>query len=84
MREDAVVDIQNVAYVDGYVLRLFFSDGAEQIIDFGPFLSKSQNPLIRRYLDLALFKDFTLEHGDLFWHDYDLCFSIADLYEARI
>jgi len=56
----------------------------ERIVDFGPFLQKSLNPMIRKYLKLDNFKNFTVEYGDLFWHDYDLCFPIADLYDGRI
>jgi len=46
--------------------------------------NSSLNPLIRAYLDLDKFKNFSIEYGNLFWNDYDLCFPIADLYEGRI
>ena len=55
-----------------------------RIVDFRPFLSSSRNPLIRAYLDPALFAQFTIKAGDIFWGDYDLCFPIADLYEGRL
>ena len=67
-------------YLGDYKLRVEFSDGRKQSIDFGPFLRQSLNPLIRKYLDVELFKQFTVAHGDLFWNDYDLCFPVADLY----
>ena len=82
--DDWVIAIETVEYVEGYILRLTFSDGHEQLVDFGPFLSQSHNPHIRKYLDPELFQQFTLADGDLFWHDYDLCFPIADLYEGQI
>lgn len=82
--EDWVVSIESVDYVEDYILHLKFSDASEKKVDFGPFLERSLNPLIKRYLDIDLFKDFTLEHGDLYWHDYDLCFPIGDLYEGHI
>ena len=53
-------------------------------IDFGRFLNNSLNPLIRKYLDKNMFKQFTIEHGDLFWNEYDLCFPIAELYDGKI
>ena len=84
LAENAVIEVEKVAYVDGYKLRVKFSDGNERIVDFGPFLENALNPLIRKYLDLDKFKNFTVEYGDLFWNDYDLCFPIADLYEGRI
>jgi hypothetical protein len=82
--ENLVIDIETAEYLEDYKLRLGFSDGQERIIDFGPFLQNSLNPMIRKYLDLEKFKNFSLEYGDLFWDDYDLCFPIADLYEGRI
>ncbi|GIK58532.1 MAG: DUF2442 domain-containing protein [Chloroflexi bacterium] len=79
-----IVDIEAVEYIEGYKLRLLFSDKSENVVDFEPFLSNSLNPMIRKYLDIEIFKQFTVEHGDLFWNDYDLCFPIADLYRGKI
>ena len=83
-QEDWVIGIDVAEYVAEYRLRLKFTDGKEVEVDFEPFLQSSLNPLIRRYLDKQLFKQFTVMHGDLFWHDYDLCFPIADLYEGCV
>ncbi len=82
--EDLVIDLESAEYVEDYKLRLQFSDGQERIIDFEPFLHNSLNPLIRKYLALDKFKKFSVEYGDLFWNDYDLCFPVADLYEGQI
>jgi len=82
--EDMIIDIETAEYVESYQLRIQFSDGQERIVDFEPFLSKSLNPLIKKYLDLERFKNFTVEYGDLHWNDYDLCFPIADLYQGQI
>lgn len=82
--EGAVVDIAAAEYVDGYRLRLTFSDGTARTVDFEPFLRKSHNPMIRKYLDPEEFADFSVRYGDLVWHDYDLCFPIADLSEGRV
>ncbi|MBU0511528.1 MAG: DUF2442 domain-containing protein [Chloroflexi bacterium] len=84
LAENAVIDISKAEYIDGYKLRLMFNNNNERIIDFGTFLHNSLNPMIRKYLQLDNFKNFTVEYGDLFWNDYDLCFPIADLYEGRI
>ncbi len=35
-------------------------------------------------MNIDEFKKFKLDAGDLEWNDYDLCFSIADLYENNI
>jgi hypothetical protein len=81
---DAIVDIVQADRTSDYKLRLHFSDGVERIVDFEPFLQSSSNPLIRAYLDRGKFAKFRIEHGDLIWDDYGLCFPIADLYENRI
>jgi len=80
----AIVEIVRAERLSDYKLRLCFSDGAERVVDFEPFLSSSQSPMIRAYLDPQKFGDFRLEHGDLMWDDYGLCFPITDLYEGRL
>ncbi len=79
-----VITIDNSEYVKDYILQLTFNDGKVADVDFEPFLRQSLNPLIQKYLDIKIFKEFTLEHGDLHWNDYDLCFPIADLYDGGI
>ncbi len=84
LAEGMEIAIEAAEYVEGYKLNLWFSDGTERIVDLEDFLSKSSNPMIKKYLDKEEFKGFTIEYGDLFWNDYDLCFPIADLYEGSI
>jgi len=84
LAEDSIVEIVGAEQVSDYKLKLHFSDGAEQTINFEPFLRSSRNPLIREYLRPEKFAAFRIEHGDLVWDDYGLCFPIADLYENRI
>lgn len=82
--QDAVIEIIEAKQLTDYELRLTFSDGVERNVDFEPFLRKSYNPQIRAYLDPEKFPGFYLEHGDLVWDDYGLCFPISDLYENHI
>ena len=84
LADDAVIDITEAEYVPHYGIHLWFSDGAEQIVDFEPFLRKSGHPEIRKYLNTELFRNFSIAHGRLDWNDYDLCFPIRDLYEGTI
>ena len=79
-----VIDVVRAERLSDYSLRLDFSDGATRVIDFEPFLSNSPNPLIRAYLEPEKFGAFRLEHGDLVWDDFGLCFPIADMYEGRL
>ena len=62
-----VIAIEQVEHLRDYVLRLKFNDGQETELDFEPFLRRSLNPLIRKYLDPTLFGQFTVEYGDLFF-----------------
>lgn len=84
MPEGAALDITAAEHAGGYRLRLTFSDGTARTVDFEPFLRRSHNPMIRRYLNPEEFAAFSVRYGDLVWHGYDLCFPIADLYEGRV
>ena len=84
MENEWVIAVDRAEYLRDYILRLTFSDGKQQDVDFAPFLNQSLNPLIRKYLDVERFKQFTVEYGDLYWDDYDLCFPVADLYEGQV
>jgi hypothetical protein len=82
--DNAVIFVDRAEHAGDFKLHLFFTDGTDRVVDFGPFLHTSRNPLIRAYLDPARFAQFRIESGDLLWGDYDLCFPIADLYDGRI
>lgn len=79
-----VINIVSATQIEKYKLCLTFDDGVVQEVDFGTFLGKSQHPDIRAYLDENRFNAFRLEHGELVWGDYDLCFPIMDLYLNQI
>ena len=78
------VDVTAAREVAPYTLSITFSDGAERIVDFGPFLRASHHPSVRAYLDPARFQEFDIVGGNLNWHDYDLIFPVADLYRGVI
>ena len=77
------INILSVEQVGDYRLRLHFDNGAEQTVDFYTFLSRARHPEIRAFLDPARFAAYHIEHGDLVWGDYALCFPIIDLYRNR-
>lgn len=79
-----VISIQKAFYTGDYKIRFLFSDGIEREIDFYRFLKNARNPMTKKYLDIQLFKSFSIEYGDIVWNDYELCFPIWDLYEGRI
>ncbi len=84
IQDNQIITIQQAKHIGDYKIELQFNDQMRRTVDFYPFLSKSNNPLIRKYLDQQEFSKFEVENGDLEWNDYDLCFPIADLYEDRI
>lgn len=79
-----VISIENAEYIDGYKIALLFSDGTRNIVNFEPFLQSSSKPMTTKFLNIDEFKSFEIEHGDLVWNDYELCFPIWDLYEGII
>lgn len=81
---NVIYKITKVEIVKDYTLKITFSDGVVQIIDFGKFLKKSNHPEIKKFLDLKKFNSFSLSAGELMWGDYELLFPIADLYEGKI
>lgn len=79
-----VISINNAEYVGEYKIKLLFSDGIERLIDFSSFLRNAKNPMTRKYLDNEMFKNFSIEYGDIIWNDYEMCFPIWNLYEGKI
>lgn len=80
----AAINIVSAKSIGEHSIRLVFSDGSSQDVDFARFLSRSLHPNIRAFLDLNKFAGFRLEHGELVWSDYELCFPIIDLYTNQI
>lgn len=78
------LSIEKAKYLDSYKIYLQFNDGKEVVIDFEEFITKSLHPDIKKYSNLELFKNFTLEYGEIEWNDYDLAFPIYDLYQQKI
>ena len=79
-----VVSVDKAVYLGGYKIKIDFSDGVSQTIDFESFLTAANNPMTRKYLDKEKFKSFSIAYGDIVWNDYELCFPIWDLHEGMI
>jgi hypothetical protein len=79
-----ILNITRAEHLGDYRLVIDFDDGTRQVVDFKPFLIGAQHPEIRAFLDMAKFSAFRIEHGDLVWGDYALCFPIEDIYRNRI
>ena len=79
-----VIAIKEARYLGGYKISFLFSDGKERTVDFESFLKKAKNPMSKKYMDKKAFKKFQLQHGDILWNDYEMCFPVWDLYEGKI
>ncbi|MGI4863687.1 MAG: DUF2442 domain-containing protein [Janthinobacterium lividum] len=80
----AILALVAAEYTGLYTLKLTFATGEERVVDFGPFLRNAGHPAIQAYLDEALFQQFEIIQGNLNWHDYNLIFPLADLYNGSI
>ena len=78
------IGITSARYIGDYVLRIFFNDGSDKLVDFKPFLESSVHPSIRKYLDETRFKGYQIVDGNINWNDYDLIFPIEDLLKGKI
>ena len=78
------VNIISAKQIADYKIELTFNDGIKKVIDFEPFLSSSQHPSIRKYLDKKKFTEFEVKNGNLNWNDYDLIFPLSDLKNGQI
>jgi hypothetical protein len=79
-----VISINKAEYIGEYKIKFSFSDGVEQLIDFSGFLGCAKNPMTKKYLDKKLFRNFSINYGDIVWNDYEMCFPIWDLHEGKI
>ena len=78
-----VLEIIAAKYTGNYAIHILFNDGLDKTVHFKYFLTHSQHPSIRNYLDENKFKQFSIVDGNLNWNDYELIFPLEDLYEKE-
>ncbi|AQG79347.1 DUF2442 domain-containing protein [Spirosoma montaniterrae] len=77
------IRVTEARHIGDYKVLIRFNDNTEQTIDFGPFLYEHPHPQYNRYRDLALFKTFTVEMGNLVWgENWDLIFPVEELHRG--
>jgi hypothetical protein len=81
---DDVIEIKSATYADNFVIRIDFSDGIRQFVDFKPFLHRALHPSIQKYLDEVKFRQFVIDDGNLNWNDYEMIFPLEELYNGQI
>lgn len=83
-KDQDLLAIENANYIRDFAIRLTFNDGHKTLVDFKPFLEESYQPAIQKYLNEELFRSFQIKDGNLDWNDFDLCFTIEDLYKNNL
>ena len=77
--------ILKAEHVGEHCSRLSFSDGTAQEVDFGPFLLNHPHPQHNKYRQLANFKRFHIERGNVVWgRDWDLIFPLSQLHQGYV
>ena len=65
--------VKKAEYINGYKIKILFSDGVAKIVDFKPFLKNAKNLFIP-LLDLEYFKKFTVDSTTISWpNEVDFC-----------
>lgn len=84
MKPNQAINITRAKLLEDFQIQLEFDDGVTQVVHFKPFLQSSPHPEIQAFLQPEQFAQFRLQHGELVWGDYALCFPIMDLYHDCI
>ena len=71
--------ITDASYQGGYKILVSFDDNTTRLADFYAFLSQSQSPHVRKYLDLDLFKRFYFNQWGLCWGDNEFDINPIDI-----
>lgn len=79
------IAVTEADYDGDHRLRITFSDGTTQVVDFGPFLQNHPHPAHDKYRRLANFKRFRIERGNVVWgRDWDLIFPLSQLHQGYV
>ena len=85
MRKSKSISIVSAQYIEGYKVRIMFSDNTWQAVDFEPFLFAHSRGYYDKYRKPTIFKRFKVEKGNLVWgKDWDLIFPLDELYKGEI
>jgi hypothetical protein len=77
-------EVVSAKLLSDYKIQITFSDKLTKTVDFEFFLKTSHHPSIRKYLDIDIFKQYSIVNGNLNWNDYDMIFPISELRNGQI
>ena len=75
--------IQKAEYIEGYQLKVYFTDGIVKSINLYSFLMSSKNHLIRKFKNIELFKQFQVEDGVICWGDNEFDLNPENIYNGE-
>lgn len=75
--------IKKAEYIKDYQIKVYFTDGKTRTIDLFNFLSTSNHPLISKFIDIDLFKQFRVEMGTLCWGDNEFDLNPMNIYKGK-
>lgn len=53
--------------MDGYRIRIVFTDGTEKIVDFSEFITGNNKEVLAKYKAFRQFTKFKIEEGNIVW-----------------
>jgi len=75
------IDVTNAEYLSGYTIRVAFTDGKVNDVDFWTWLYRHPHPSHDKFRNVSKFKKFKIDHGDIFWgRNREMCFPMGSLY----
>jgi len=85
MKKVNAIEVANAIYLDGYRLRIAFTDGKEKEVDFSAFILGNKREALAKYKSSAHFKRFRIEEGNIVWgKNWDLVFPVHELYRGAV
>lgn len=76
--------VTQAVYVGDFAIRVKFDDGTQRLVDFKDFLFNSSHPDIVPFQSEEHFRGFEVKSGNINWYDYELIFSVNDLYKGEV
>jgi hypothetical protein len=79
------IKIVKAQYVTNYIIKLTFSDGKVNLVDFEKQVMAQKVPKYKTYQKIENFKKFEIEGGNIVWgKDWDLIFDLCKLYKNTL
>ena len=79
------IEVKDATYLDGFKLRVAFTDGKNKVVDFSKFITTNNKEALSKYKNFSNFKRFKIEDGNIVWgKNWDLIFPVHQLYSRSI